>query len=139
MVCTSQLNSESLALVRRKGLVKPAPAHVIKPVALARQKPHVKYNAHGSCWLSYRHDRPLAQLRALVCAGLTDGSSLTPIYVTYVRACVRMYPCVRGCMRACVHGCVTTSPAGRAPRPPPACRPFASSPSDVATCVIGAG
>ena len=25
MVCTSQLNSESLALVRRKGVVKPAP------------------------------------------------------------------------------------------------------------------
>ena len=28
MVCTSQLNSESLALVRRKGVVKPAPAHL---------------------------------------------------------------------------------------------------------------
>ena len=39
------------------------------PHCLARQKLHVKFSAHRSYWLSYRHNRPLAQLRALVCAG----------------------------------------------------------------------
>ena len=44
----------------------------VKPGAHATQNPHVDCSAHGSCWLSCRHDRPIGRELSSAASGLTS-------------------------------------------------------------------